>query len=227
MKVAAISDMHGLLDFAVESSDILVICGDIMPLKIQHYHKPSQKWFSEVFIPWCQNQPVEEIYLVGGNHDQWIYSHPDEVREALKGTNIHYLCDETARFIDENGKDFLIYGTPWCHQFGNWYFMGYSDEGLKEIFRKMPKGIDVLITHDPPYGNNDISEESFYDNTSHLGNIALSEVIQEKQPRYVFSGHIHTGSKEFTTKGDIKICNVSVVDETYKLRYPPKYVEID
>ena len=57
LKICGISDMHGILDFNIEKCDVLCICGDIVPLDIQNYHKPTFKWLKNVFIPWCQNQP--------------------------------------------------------------------------------------------------------------------------------------------------------------------------
>lgn len=60
--------MHGNYDFNIEPCDVLCICGDIVPLNIQSYTKPTFKWLEETFIPWCQAQPCKEVLLVAGNH---------------------------------------------------------------------------------------------------------------------------------------------------------------
>lgn len=68
MRICAFSDMHGQLEFKVEPCDIVMICGDILPLKIQNFTDPSEDWLRDVFIPWCTNLPCEKVLFVAGNH---------------------------------------------------------------------------------------------------------------------------------------------------------------
>ena len=226
MKIAAISDMHGILDFNVEKSDILFICGDIVPLKIQGYSKESKRWFKNTFIPWCKNQPVNDIYLVGGNHDWWIYRHPEQVKECCKELpNLHYLLDEEAVYMDEDGTAYKIYGTPWCHQFGDWAFMGYSDNALAQKFMNMGDDIDFLITHDAPYGVSDICD-SFWNRGEHIGSHGLAYAIAQRQPKYNFHGHLHSSNHGCEMLENTQVYNVSMIDEQYKLRYYPLYLEL-
>jgi hypothetical protein len=53
MKICAISDMHGILDFDINPCDILCISGDIVPLRVQYYLEGTLKWLAKEFIPWC------------------------------------------------------------------------------------------------------------------------------------------------------------------------------
>ena len=85
MKICAFSDMHGQLDFKVEPCDIVLIGGDIVPLNIQSYSTPSEKWFKTVFIPWCANLPCEKVVFIAGNHDHWLERHPARTRLLLQG----------------------------------------------------------------------------------------------------------------------------------------------
>lgn len=227
MKIVAISDMHGILDFNIEKSDILFICGDIMPLNIQSYSKESKKWFTYTFIPWCKSLPVNDIYLIGGNHDWWIYRHPDEVKKLCKDymPTLHYLLDEEAIYCDDCGNIFKIYGSPWCHQFGDWAFMGYSDEALSKIFMNMPDDVDFLITHDAPYGVSDICN-SFWNVGQHIGNHGLAAAIKIKQPKYNFHGHLHSSNHDYEMLDKTKVYNVSMINEAYELQYYPLYIEI-
>ncbi len=228
MKIAAISDLHGNLSFDVKKSDILFICGDIVPLKVQGFHDGSKKWFKKRFLPWCEKQDVEEIYIIGGNHDFFIANHSDELIEILKGTNVHYLEDTSATFTDENGKDYVIYGTPWCHQFGDWAFMGYSDEALKDIFRKMPDNVDILLTHDAPYGFSDVCEQDVgWNKHEHIGNKGLAEAVMEKKPKLLLHGHLHSSNHELEKMGDTEVYNVSLLDENYDLKFKPLYLDFE
>ena len=68
IKICAISDMHGILDFNIEPCDILCICGDIVPLYIQTHHTATLTWLADTFVPWCEKQPCEKIFLIAGNH---------------------------------------------------------------------------------------------------------------------------------------------------------------
>lgn len=227
MKIAAISDMHGILDFNIEKSDILFICGDIMPLNIQSYSKESKKWFTYTFIPWCKSLPVNDIYLIGGNHDFWIYRHPDEVKKLCRDymPTLHYLLDEEAIYSDDCGNIFKIYGSPWCHQFGDWAFMGYSDEALANIFLKMPDDVDFLITHDAPYGVSDVCT-STWNVGQHIGNHGLAYVIGKRKPKYNFHGHLHSSNHDCEMLDKTKVYNVSMINEKYELQYYPLYIEI-
>lgn len=69
MKICAISDLHGQINNVnIDPVDVLFICGDIIPLQIQRNIPQSFSWIKKSFIPWCQKQPVDQIYMVGGNH---------------------------------------------------------------------------------------------------------------------------------------------------------------
>ena len=227
MKIVAISDMHGYIDFSLKKSDVLFICGDIMPLYIQSNNKESKKWFIDKFIPWCKSLPVNDIYLVGGNHDWWIYRKPEEVRQICKDnmSNLHYLLDEEAIYCDDAGNIYKIYGSPWCHQFYNWAFMDYSDEELSKIFMCMPDDVDFLITHDAPYGVSDVCT-GVWNNGEHIGSHGLAAAIVIKQPKYNFHGHLHSSNHECEMLDNTKVYNVSLINEEYQPQYYPLYLEV-
>ena len=125
MKIVAISDMHGLQEYVhINECDILCICGDIVPLKMQRNIPQSMSWFKKQFIPWCEKQPCKQIYLVAGNHDFFMENNDKELNEILMGTKIIYLNNQSAEYLDEeSGKTYSIWGSPLCHIFGNWAFM--------------------------------------------------------------------------------------------------------
>lgn len=222
MKVCAISDLHGYLDFNIDKSDILLICGDIVPPKIQNYHKPSKKWFTKDFMEWIDKQPVEEVFIVAGNHDWFIEHHRKEFEDILLGSKCHYLQDSGWTYTDDLGNSYLIWGSPWCHQFGNWSFMGYGDEGLLDLFRKMPDNVDILLTHDASYGCNDEAD----DYQGHIGNKSLRKVVLEKSPRYQFTGHLHSVDHSPYLLGKTIVQPVSILSNSYLPIYEPTYYDI-
>ena len=228
MKLCGISDLHGQINFDVKSCDVLCICGDILPLDIQMNSRASKKWLREKFLTWCLKQDAEIIILVGGNHDFYLFNHPAEVKEMFEGTKVKYLWDETLTYLDADGKSFKFYGTPWCHQFGSWAFMGYTDEGLKSVFDKMPEDVDVLVTHDAPYGCSDVCFEHYRHarRTEHIGSPALRDAILEKKPKLCLHGHLHTSNHEKENLGETDVYNVSLKNESYDLVFSPLYLTL-
>ena len=228
-KVCAISDMHGILDFDIKECDILCICGDIVPLRVQYYLDGTLKWLSKEFIPWCEKQPCDKVFLIAGNHDIVAQKHPDDWEAMFKDTKITYLCDSSADYTKETDDDFkaiTIYGTPWCHQFYDWAFMT-SDVNLEKIFNKIPYKVDILMTHDCPHGTSDvILQDVPWRTDNHIGCIPLGDAVDNKKPRYQFCGHLHSCTKEPQQRGETIVTNVSVVDERYDRVYEPYYVEI-
>lgn len=231
MKICAISDLHGYLP-EIEESDILLIAGDISPLEIQ-FNKPKMKiWLENDFSNWIKKLPVDKVYMVAGNHDAYF--------EGQSGLNITYLinqCDNKLDYLenhwtthDHYGKEYKIFGTPYCHIFGRWPFMR-SDEYMKEKFKEIPDKIDIIISHDPPYGIGQVDQilQTIRWNNHHLehvGNPSLSKRLHEIDFKLLVCGHIHSGDHEvFDFRGG-KVVNVSLKDENYNVTYEPFYFEL-
>ena len=228
MKICGISDMHGILNFDIEECDILCICGDIVPLGVQSMHEGSANWIKKEFIPWCEKQPCDKVFLIAGNHDWFFMRHPDEVDEIFKDDKkITYLCDSLAEYEDKDGNSYRIYGTPWCHQFYNWAFMT-SDMELEKIYNKIPYKVDILMTHDAPHGTSDVllQEDIPWASDSHIGCIPLGNAVDDKKPILLLHGHLHSTNHECEMRGETEVYNVSMVDERYKKVYKPFYKEI-
>ena len=228
MKICAISDIHGQFrDLQINPVDVLFICGDIVPLNVQSNIPKSLKWFKTQFIPWCAEQPADQIYMVGGNHDFFLEKLEREIKDVLKGTNITILYNESAEYQDDNGKVWTIWGSPLCHVFGNWAFM-YSNEYEEEKFSLMPDNLDFLLTHDAAYGRNDVllDENWPWTDGKHIGNPALAEILKDKHPKYHFTGHLHSTDHNLVDYEGTKTACVSLLDERYTMIYKPLYLEL-
>lgn len=227
IKICAMSDIHGQFDnLQIEPVDILFICGDIVPLRMQRNVPQSLKWIKTDFISWCKEQPVDQIYMVAGNHDFVLEKSEKEVKEIFRGTNITILYNEGAEYQDNEGNIWTIWGSPLCHIFGNWAFM-YSGEYEKDKFDLMPKNLDFLITHDAALGRNDvILDKSVWWSGSHIGNPELAEVLEEKHPKYHFTGHLHTTDHNLVDYKGTKTACVSLLNEQYNKVFEPLYLEI-
>lgn len=217
MKVIGISDLHGILPEIEEQADICVICGDISPLLLQTSAKKTQRWFGEEFIPWTEELNCEEVFMIGGNHDMIFQEHEEIV---FKNTKITYLRDQLIKY-----KGYSIYGTPWCSKFGKWAFMLKPDQ-LREKYDLIPEKLDLLITHDVPYGCNDVILEDVHWKGQHLGNPELLLAIRTKKPKNLCCGHLHGSDHTPTKFYDTMVRQCSIVNEQYKLTYKPQIFEI-
>ena len=227
MKICGISDLHGQLSgYTIPEADILCICGDISPLKFQFNIPSMDGWFKKRFIPWCQKQPVEQVYLIAGNHDNFLENRHYTIHKYLMGTKINYIEDSLCEYVDDNGKIWKIWGTPWCHIFGNWAFMR-SPEFETEKFSLIPEDVDILLTHDPIFGYCDISRESKFNNKTHLGNKQLYKRLLNFNYNCVsICGHIHTGDKGPITFNNITCYNASLLNESYIKTFNPILIKL-
>lgn len=228
MRICVTSDLHGNLP-DIETCDLLLLCGDIVPLRMQRNIPQSKKWLSHEFAQWVNEAPCELVYMVGGNHD---FALANMYRDELQKTSILYtptkhklaLIDNNFEYYYFENKEYVIWGTPYCKIFGNWAYM-YEPETLKEAYATMPEHCDIVLTHDAPKlcGLGVIHQSIDQENA---GNPWLADEILRKHPRYVFCGHIHSGEHNLQKLDDIHLANVSLVDESYKVAYKPLYIDV-
>ena len=234
MRLVAISDLHGNLPEGLEA-EICLIGGDISPLDIQFNMLKMEEWLSNVFCPWILSVEVDRVFLVAGNHDAWFERATEwRILELQRKTNhkLVYLRNDTVKYTSNGGKEYTIFGTPYCHIFGRWPFMRPSEK-LTEKFKEIPEKVDIILSHDPPFGISDADvilqsghKDSF---SSHIGNHELTERLREIEFKYCFCGHIHSGSHELFELPEESgkfIANISLLDEAYDVAYRPLVIEI-
>ena len=235
MKITAISDLHGLLP-EINPCDILLICGDIMPLDIQSSTPKSEMWLSSDFTNWINNLPCQQVIAVWGNHD-FIGMH---MGNNVLGKQRYDLClgkptKHKIEFLDGNytnvivgNEDIIIWGSPWCKTFGTWAFMT-DEENLENKFISMPKNCDIVMTHEAPQiGKMGVIQQGNWAGTK-AGSKVLAEIIKDRKPRYALSGHIHSSEhtlSKYKGCGDTLFATVSLLDENYEHTYEPLTFEV-
>lgn len=233
LKIVAISDQHGYLPEITAPADIMLIAGDVSPLEIQ-FNKPKIKiWLETEFAYWIKSLPVDKVYMIAGNHDAYF--------EGINPMNLAEFkrhCDFKLIYLENNyvvhrhdGNEYKIFGTPYCHIFGNWPFMR-SDEYMEDKFKSIPADCDIIISHDPPYGIGQVDQiletnKYYQEDSKSLGNIPLSKRLSETNFKLLVCGHIHSGSHELTEFNGGNVVNVSIKNEFYKPTYKPFYIELD
>ncbi len=229
LNLVAISDLHGYLPTDIKPSDIMLIAGDISPLDMQFNKPKMKKWVENEFAEWVNSLPVEKVYLIAGNHDGYFSGiNPMNLSELKVKCNFKLIYLENSWCVHRhNGYEFKIFGTPYCHIFGGgWPFM-VSDEYMKELFKEIPDVVDIIISHDPPFGVGDVdvvlNNPRHRGMGEHLGNKPLRKRLEEIKFSLLVSGHIHSGQKQLVSFNGGQCVNVSIKDERYNPTYEPFY----
>lgn len=226
LKGFAFSDGHGNLPVITDEFDLLVIAGDITPAQWGFYNPRIQKeWLLDEFKAWVEKLPFKnawsKVFLVPGNHDclfeNLMEGEKIELERAFNGRVKILIHEEyilTAMDDLMGEREIKIFGTPYCKVFGNWAFMRY-DSFLEEKFNEIPENLDILITHDPPTLNGLGKITQGRQKGKEAGNEILAKRLLEIKPKYVFSGHIHSGNHTFEEHEGMLMANVALVDEAY------------
>lgn len=211
MEIAVTSDLHGYLDFKLESQiELFLVGGDIFPNEINSVLS-QELWLTNTFIPKIKSLGNFLTLLVAGNHDRWfeVYSENETKLKKILGNNIIYLHNSFFEYFDNEGNYWKIFGTPFCKVDGNMSFM-MSDKMLCEIYNTIPTDIDILISHDTPrFLEFSAIKETEGNYNTFSGNLELKKCIDRIKPKYIFCGHIHYPTKNLVNIGPTRIQNVS------------------
>lgn len=102
----------------------------------------------------------------------------------------------------------------------------YEPETLIKAYESMPQYCDIVISHDAPkLCGLGVIHQRF--DREDAGNPWLADEMLRKHPRYTFCGHIHSGEHTLQTFDDMKMANVSLVDETYTETFKPLYLDVE
>ena len=100
-----------------------------------------------------------------------------------------------------------------------WAFMKHRNGEMDEVWQKVPTNgsVDILVTHTPAYGRNDISVRG----NLHVGCEMLAYRINEIKPKIHVCGHIHEcGGKIVEEQNGMISLNASLLNEYYRLDHP-------
>lgn len=228
IKICAMSDLHGYLP-EINPCELVLICGDIVPLSAQGSSRYTSRWYERAFKTWAESLPCNKVIFIAGNHELHFPNHYEYYKKMFpNNSKVTYLCHEEYIYKGPDGKEYSIFGTPYCKEFGNWAFM-LPDPELEERYSEIPENLDILITHDQPYGYGDVllQKDCPWANGKHIGNKMLMEAIAKKKPRYQLNGHLHSCNHNIIDIDGTIHYNVSLKDESYQPVYEPLYLEID
>lgn len=196
MLIDCLADLHGFFP-QLDGGDILLVAGDLTARdRLEEY---------ETFRSWLKKQPYRCKVVIAGNHDGLIEA--GLVTIASAQDSIYYLCDSGLEF-----EGLKIWGSPYTPAFGSWHFMCNRGEDIKKHWDLIPSGIDILVTHGPPYGIFDKNIEGQL-----VGCMDLRLAVRDQvKPRLHAFGHIHEGGGNLTQINGTVYVNCSFVDVHYR-----------
>lgn len=205
-RLVLISDTHGLhKKIRVPDGDVLVHAGD--------FCSGGDEWQARSFARWFLKQPHAHKVVIAGNHDRCIEKDAALGPQIFEGAT--YLFDQEATVAG-----LRFYGSPWQPEFASWAFNLPRGEALRLVWAKIPAGVDVLVTHGPPFGVLDRTYADLF-----VGCDELRTAIDRVQPRVHVFGHIHEGAGTHE-EGRTLFANASICTEGYEPKNPPIVLDL-
>lgn len=176
MKLIALTDIHGRLDYPEEmvthlrKADLVLVAGDITNFG----GRDDADKVIDRLAAWN-----DKIYAIPGNCDR---SGVEEVL-AMRGMNLH----ATMRRV----RDVTFFGIGGCNKTPFHTPQEYNEKEIREFTARFSKSADVrhyvIISHAPPYKTK--LDRVFFG--FHVGSKAVRNFVEEFQPDIVLCGHIH------------------------------------
>lgn len=191
LRIVAISDTHELhRELEVPAGDLLIHAGDFTM-----FGKSIQALLD--FNAWLGELPHPHKVVVPGNHEFMLEAEPDLCRVI---TNAIVLVND---FTVVSGVK--IWGSPLTPIDGAF---GCNNPRDREcMYRSIPEDVDILVTHGPPYGILDSTDEY----PGPAGDRELREAVRRIKPRLHIFGHIHAGYGVLPTRHTMFI-NAALMD---------------
>lgn len=207
MRLVCVSDTHGMLDqVKVPDGDVLLHAGDLT--------RSGKLAQVEAAASSLRALPHRHKVIIAGNHDFAFERTPLEARAAMHG--LTYLQDEVVEVAG-----LRVWGAPWQPWFFNWAFNLTRGAALREKWRLIPAGVDVVLTHGPPLGILDTLASG-----EHVGCQDLREELLERvKPKLHVFGHIHEAHGVVDVEG-VRFINAATCTLQYRPENAPVVVDV-
>ena len=174
LNIYSFSDTHGRhRELQVpENVDIVICAGDVVEDNLLGNEYDD-------FIEWFASIPCKWKIFVPGNHElSFELGQAEGIIQRMTEKGITVLEDAI-----EDCDGLIIASVS-----------GSSSISGEDI----PKDIDIVVTHYPPYGIVDENQ----------GSVNILDFILKAKPKYHLFGHIHSTAGEFVQFGNTKCINV-------------------
>jgi Icc-related predicted phosphoesterase len=195
MRILHISDTHNhhRLLHNLPAADIIIHSGDAAVTG-----KPEEIMD---FFDWFSGLNYKYKIFVAGNHDDCLHGKNSETIQDFLPDNCFYLCNSG---VTIDGLKF--WGVPY-------FTMDDVNGTIPQMMAQIPADTDILITHRPPLGILDTTDNSY-------GCIDLLQAVLKISPRYHLFGHAH-GAYGIEKSNATTFVNASVLNENNRLPNKP------
>ena len=205
MKICLMSDTHGHALPDPGGADLVIHAGDgTMGGSLVQVASFSSSLYA-------LGKPV---IFVPGNHDV-LFENKEIMARDLLPINVTSLISEATRV-----GGLSLWGTPWTPWFNDWAFNN-KNERNDNVYAGCPTGVDILITHGPPYGILDTLT-----NGEHVGSRELLAELDRIRPRIHVFGHIHSGYGRYYDNYT-QFFNAAICNDAYQPVNPAFFVNIE
>lgn len=172
--------------------DLILACGDLRKNYLEFFASMSRA----------------PLLYVLGNHDGWYHPRQEGGSICIEDRIYEY---KGVRILGLGGSMQYIPGAD----------NQYTEQQMRRRIRRLwwqlkrKKGFDILISHAPACGINDLED------LPHKGFECFRELLEEYRPKYFVHGHVHAnygdGFKRVDRYGDTVIVNAY---DNYIIEYP-------
>lgn len=214
VRVVVVSDTHGE-EVVIPDGDVIVHCGDMTLAGT-----PKELY---AFCDWFEALPHKHKVVIAGNHDFCVENKQGKAEAVEAKERLKKVC---TAFLENSGAEVAglkFYGSPHSPWINKRRQMGYQDssENLEKVWRQIPEGIDVLVTHTPPKGFGDRILLGMS-----VGCPNLEKRVREIKPRYHFFGHIHEAYGTYTSDFGCLFVNAAICNLLYEPAHAPIVLDI-
>jgi predicted phosphohydrolase len=204
MRIVLISDTHGLhRQLDVPGGDMLIHAGDFT----LNSKPPS---VVSDFNGWLGSLPHRHKIVIPGNHEFVL----EEPRNRGAITNAVLLLDSGVEI-----EGLKVWGSPVTPLYGGAFGMS-RPEDRKKLWASIPDGLDILVTHTPPFA---ILDHSLPSGPREGCPYLFAEVFRARPRLHVF-GHIHAGYGTLRTDRTLFV-NASLLGDDGSLSRKPFVVD--
>jgi predicted phosphohydrolase len=177
---------------------------------------------------WLKDLPYARKVVIAGNHDLCCDPNPQNLVRLIPDSHLDgYMpegnyrikhCTYLNQQVTQVGE-YKIWGEPRQPEFWKWAFNVRRPQMKWQVWSKVPKDIDIMITHGPPYKAGDRTP------TENAGCPAQLEMISDHPTlKLVVCGHIHSGYGVYNlVKRNGQRClvvNAALLQNDFSLREP-------
>lgn len=197
MRILTIADeeSRSLWDYydksKLEGIDLILSCGDL----------------KEEYLSFLVTMANVDLLYVHGNHDRGYETSPPEGCFCVDDDLVVW---QGIRILGLGGSMRYKPGT-----------LQYTEKEMQRRIRRLSwklflhKGFDILLTHAPAAGINDLED------LPHKGFECFNGLIEKYKPTYFIHGHVHQSYGSFTRLRLVGNTTVVNAFEKYIIEYPP------